>query len=84
MSADLSDEIADITEATTVMDGALKLIRLFPSLLDKAKNEILTKGGATAEELKPLSDLSALLRSKAQELAQGVVDNTPAEEPTPE
>lgn len=79
MAADLSDEIADITRATEVIDSALILVNSIPALLDKARDQAL-QNGATAAELQPLSDLSAALRSKSQELADAVVANTPAEE----
>lgn len=79
MSADLSDEIADIEKSITVAESATKLVNSIPALVEKAKNDALANG-ATAEQLQPLSDLVATLRAKSQELADAVVANTPAEE----
>lgn len=80
MSADLQQEIDAITQATEVIDSALVLIRSIPTLISTAAEAALANG-ATAEQLQPLSDLSELLGMKAQELAQAVIDNTPAAPP---
>lgn len=77
MSADLQPEIDAITQASEVIDSALVLIRSIPVLISTATEAVLANG-ATAEQLQPLADLSATLSAKAQELAQAVVDNTPA------
>lgn len=80
MSADLQQEIEAITQATEVIESALVLVRSIPSLIADATAAALANG-ATAEQLQPLSDLSTLLATKAQELAQAVIDNTPAGPP---
>ena len=77
MAADLSDEIAAVERAKTVIDSATVLISGFQSRLDNAVAAAL-ENGATAEQLQPLSDLSVELDAKAQELADAVAANTPA------
>ena len=78
MAADLTDEIASVEEATTVIESAIVLVNKIPALIEQARTAAL-ENGATAAQLQPLSDLSAALRSKAQELADAVVANTPSE-----
>lgn len=75
MAADLSDEIAAVEKAKTVMDSAAVLIGGFQARLDAAVSEALANG-ATAEQLQPLSDLSVELGSSADALAAAVEANT--------
>ena len=75
MGADLSDEIAAIELAGTVIDSATILVNSIPSLIDKAKAEAI-ENGATAEQLAPFSALSATLLEKANALAAAVAANT--------
>ena len=76
MAADLSDEIAAVEKANTVMGSATVLISGFQARLDAAVSEALANG-ATAEQLQPLSDLSVELGASADALAAAVVANTP-------
>lgn len=78
MSADLSDEVAAVQRATEVIGSATVLINGIGARIDAAVGAALANG-ATAEELQPLSDLSTELAAKAQELADAVAANTPAE-----
>lgn len=78
MSADLSDEIAAIQQATEVIDSAIVLVNSIPTLIETAVAKAV-ENGATAEQLQPLSDLSEALKAQADTLAAAVVANTPAE-----
>ena len=78
MSADLSDEIAAIQQATEVIDSAIVLVNSIPTLIETAVAKAV-ENGATAEQLQPLSDLSEALKAQADALAAAVVANTPAE-----
>lgn len=75
MAADLSDEIAAVEKAKTVMDSAAVLIGGIQARIDGAVSEALANG-ATAEQLQPLSDLSVELGSSADALAAAVEANT--------
>lgn len=76
-TADLSDEIAAIEKMNTVAKSATELINGVQARLDAAIAAAL-EGGATAEQLQPVSDLSAALSATADELAAAVAANTPA------
>lgn len=78
MSADLSDEIAAIQQATEVIDSAIVLVNSIPTLIETAVAKAV-ENGATAEQLQPLSDLSEALKAQADALAAAVVANTPVE-----
>lgn len=75
MSADLSDEIAAVENATDVMLTATVLINGIAARINSAVAEALLNG-ATAAELQPLSDLSVALAATATELADAVLANT--------
>jgi hypothetical protein len=64
-----------VTRATTVMDGALKVINGIKAAQDAAVTAALANG-ATAEQLQPLTDLGVTLDAKATELAAAVEANT--------
>lgn len=76
MPADLSDEIAAVTRATTVQASATELINGFSSRLQAAVDQALANG-ATAEELAPLSDLATALDASSTALQDAVTANTP-------
>jgi len=78
--ADLSDEIQAVEKTIGVVQSATALISGFQARLDAAVAAAL-ENGATAEQLQPLSDLSVVLGTSADELAAAVAANTPA---TPE
>jgi len=77
MAADLSGITNAVTKATTVEASAQALIEGFQGRLDAAVAAAISNG-ATAEELKPVSDLSAALDAESDALAAAVTANTPA------
>ena len=77
MATDLTDEIAKIQEVKDVVESAIVLVRSIPTLIAKAKSDAI-ENGATAEQLQPLEDLVLALRASADDLANAVVENTPA------
>jgi hypothetical protein len=75
---DLTDEI---TEANTILDGAVIFINGVPALIDTAVQAAIANG-ATAAELSPVRALGADLKTKAEALRDALVANTP-KPPTP-
>lgn len=76
----LVDLEREVGETVTVLESATTLINGFQARLDAAVQAALANG-ATADELAPLTDLSAELDAKTNELAAAVQANTPAPEP---
>ena len=74
---DMSQEIADITAATEVIESATIFVNGVAARIDAAVEEAKANG-ATEAELQPVTDVAAALRVKAQELADAVAANTPA------
>ena len=77
MNKQIQDLLDIITAADTVIDGATAFANGVPALLAAAAAAALANG-ATADQLKPVTDLSLQLQSKAATLAAAVVTNTPA------
>lgn len=73
----IDDLTAQVTANTTVVESAIALINGIPVLIDTAVKAAIANG-ATAEQLAPLADLSANLKSEDDKLAAAVVANTPA------
>jgi len=74
---DMSQEIADITAATEVIESATVFVNGVAARIDAAV-EAAKANGATEEELQPVTDVATALRAKADELAAAVAANTPA------
>lgn len=70
----LEDLKASVAKAKGAMDSATDLINGFKAKLDAAVAAALANG-ATAEELAPLTDLSAQISVDADELAAAVAAN---------
>ena len=66
--------VSDVTAARGAMASATALINGFQARLDAAVAKAL-ENGATAEELAPLTDLSAAFESDTQALAAAVAAN---------
>jgi hypothetical protein len=75
MAADLQPLINEITEADTVIDSAVVFINGVPGLIAAAVAQAL-QNGATAAELKPVTDLGDTLKAKAQALKDALAANT--------
>lgn len=71
---------ATVTKARTVMASATSLVNGIPGLIQSAVQQAIANG-ATAEELKPVSDLGIALDAEADALAAAVLANTPAAGP---
>ncbi len=76
MAADLQPVIDEMTEAETVMDSAIVFITSVPSLISTAVSDALANG-ATADQLKPVSDLGAGLKVKTDALKAALTPPTP-------
>lgn len=74
--------VAEVTADTGVMTSATLLINGFAARMDAAVQAALA-GGATAEQLKPVTDEVAALKAGRDALAAAVAANTPAA-PTPQ
>lgn len=71
-------QLADaVTASTTVMASAVTLINGFSARLDAAVQAALA-GGATADQLAPITDEVAAMKSSADALAAAIQANTPA------
>ncbi len=73
--------VAQVQADDGVIDSAVIFINGSQARMDAAVQAALA-GGATAADLKPITDEIALQKSKAQVLADAIVANTPAA-PTP-
>lgn len=69
--------VADVKAEHAVIDSAIVLLNGIAGRIDAAVQEALANG-ATEAELAPLTDLSAEVKAKTQQLADAVVANTPA------
>lgn len=76
MPADLQPLIDEITQADTVIDSAVVFIAGIPALIAAAVAAAIA-GGATAVQLKPVTDLGDTLKAKAQALSDAMTTNTP-------
>ncbi len=75
-NATVTEVIDEITEAETVMDGAIIFINGVPGLIAAAVAASIANG-ATAEQLKPLAALGGDLKTKAGALKAALEANTP-------
>lgn len=71
---DLSDDVSAIQAAVGAMQSATVLINTFASRQQAAIDAAL-ENGATAEELKPLTDLQASVVAETANLAAAVAAN---------
>jgi Carboxymuconolactone decarboxylase family len=71
---------ASVARTVDVEDSAILLINGFADRIDAAVRAAIGNG-ATPEELQPVADEAALLRSKADALAAAIVANTPPPAP---
>ena len=81
MNADLQALLDETTDVETVLDSAVTFITGVPALIDAAVKQAVANG-ATADELKPLAQLSTDLKTKADAVKAAIAANTPAA-PTP-
>lgn len=79
----LDNVVADITAANTTIDGAIVYIAAVPKLITDAVSAAVANG-ASADELKPVSDLADTLKAKAADMANAMAANTPSPAPTPQ
>lgn len=75
-NAVIDQTIQTVTEADTVIDGAVVFINSVPTLIQNAVSQALSNG-ATAAELQPLTQLSTDLKSKSDALKAALLANTP-------
>lgn len=68
---------AQVTRATTVEAGATTLIDGIQARIDAAVAAALANG-ATAAQIKPVTDLSAALGAQSDALTTAIIANTPA------
>jgi hypothetical protein len=73
----LADLAATVAQATSVEDSAAALIGGFAARLQAAVDAAIANG-ATADELKPVSDEVAALKASSDALAAAVSANTPS------
>jgi hypothetical protein len=73
----LLDLATTVAEATSVEDSAAALIGGFAARLQAAVDAAIANG-ATADELKPVSDEVAALKASSDALATAVAANTPS------
>lgn len=67
---------AEVERAKTIEASAITLINGIAARIDAAVQQAL-QGGATAQELQPLTDLSTSLKAEDDALAAAVQANTP-------
>lgn len=79
---DLNALGAEVTRATTVDDSASTLIDGFAARLAAAAAAAIANG-ATAAQIKPVTDLGAALTAASDRLTASVIANTPAAPATP-
>lgn len=73
----IDDLTAQVTANTTVTESAITLINGIQGRIDDAVKAAIANG-ATAEQLAPLADLSATLKTEDLKLGAAVAANTPA------
>lgn len=76
MPANLQPLIDEITQTSTVIDSAVVFINGVPGLIAAAVSQALANG-ATADELKPVTDLGDTLKAKADALKAAMEANSP-------
>jgi hypothetical protein len=76
-SAILTNLDAEVTKATTVMSSAVILIKGIAARVQTAVSAALANG-ATAQELAPVQAEADALAASSTDLANAVIDNTPA------
>ena len=76
-SAILTSLDAEVTKATTVMASAVILIKGIAARVQTAVSAALANG-ATAQELAPVQAEVDALAASSTDLANAVIDNTPA------
>lgn len=76
MNQDVVDLTTEITDADTVIDGAVIFINGVPDLIAAAVAQA-TANGATAAELAPVATLGKDLKAKADALKAAMLANTP-------
>ena len=76
-SAILAKLDAEVTKATTVMGSAVILIKGIAARVQTAVSAALANG-ATAVELAPVQAEADALAASSTDLANAVIDNTPA------
>ncbi len=74
---------AQVTKATTIMDGAIAFINGVPGLIAAAVEASLANG-ATAEQLAPLTDLGTALGNESDALQTAMTANTTTPAPAPQ
>jgi len=74
----LTDLASEITNATSVQASATILINGISQRIADAVSAAISNG-ATAEELKPVSDLGIQLQQQTDALNSAVIANTPAQ-----
>lgn len=77
MNPDLQALLDETTDVESVLDSATTFITGVPALIDAAVQKAVGNG-ATEEQLKPLSQLSADLKTKADAVKAAIAANTPA------
>ncbi len=82
MPVDLQPLIDEITAADATIDSAVLFINGVPGLIASAVAAAIANG-ATADQLKPVTDLGDALKTKATALASAVAANTPPAPPVP-
>ncbi len=81
MAADLTNTIAEMTASKSVMDGATVFVGTVPGLVQAAADAAIANG-ATADQLKPVTDLGDQLKASSDALAAALAANTPQGPPT--
>jgi hypothetical protein len=76
-SAILTNLDAEVTKATTVMSSAVILIKGIAARVQTAVSAALANG-ATAQELAPVQAEADALAASSTDLANAVIENTPA------
>ena len=74
--------IAQMTSTDTVLDSAIVYVNAVPKAIQAAVDAALA-GGATAADLKPVSDLVTVMQGKSDALVAAIAANTPSPPPTP-
>ena len=82
MAFPLDPIIADMTNATTVMDSAIVFVNGVPKAIQAAVDAAIANG-ATAAQLQPVADLGTALQAKSDALVAALAANTPQPPPTP-
>lgn len=67
--------IQQMTNATTIEDGAIAFINGVPGMIQEAVAKAI-ENGATAEQLQPVSDIGAQLEAKSNALQEALNANT--------